>query len=84
MTQYTIMATTKEADDILNGRKTVIFRNDKLHYKIGDSITFNVIKGGKNVRHSIDNKKYEVIFVGDYNTSPIQNGWLVINFRRVV
>ena len=83
MTQYTLKTTPNEADHILKGIKSFIFREDKYRFRAGDIIGFSVMKAGKTVRHEIDNKNYVVTYVGDNGIAPIEKGFSVIGFRKI-
>jgi len=82
MTQFTVQTYPAEADAIMDGR-TVIFRNNFMKYKVGDEITFRVIRNKKQVRHSIDKRKYEIIYIADWDKAPMEDGYVAINFKRI-
>lgn len=87
MTQYMIKTTKQEADDIDKGR-TVIFRDNKCPYHIGDEIAFIVINNNRIVRHVINGNKYQIVYIAkgdDTNglaNAPLDKGFMAINFRR--
>lgn len=81
MTQYTIRTSIEEADQIINGDKSFIFRGDQFKYGYGDRITFQVYKAGKMTRHPITKNKYQVTYVTA--EAPMENGWRAIGFRRI-
>lgn len=83
MTQYTLRTTPIEADQICKDVKRFIFREDRYKFRAGDIISFSVLKGGKPVKHSIDDKMYAVTYVGNEELAPLQKGFSVIGIRRI-
>ena len=83
MTQYTLRTTPIEADQICKDIKRFIFREDRFNFRAGDIISFSVVKGGRAVKHSIDDKKFAVTYVGDEVLAPLQKGFSVIGIRRI-
>lgn len=81
MTQYTIKTSVEEADQIVKGDKTFIFRGDQCKYGFGDRIMFQVCKNGKQTRHPIEKRKYQVTYVTA--DAPMEAGWRAIGFRRI-
>lgn len=81
MTQYVIKTSLEEADQIIEGNKSFIFRGDQLKYGYGDRITFQVYKAGKQTRHPIDSLKFKITYVA--TEAPVEKGWKIIGFRRL-
>ena len=83
MTQYTLRTTPTEADLICKDAKRFIFRENKWNFRAGDVISFSVVKAGKPVKHSIDDKNFVVTYVGGEELAPVQKGFSVIGIRRI-
>lgn len=83
MTHISLRTNPEEADDILAGRKSVIFRDGRIPYKEGDELKFNVVKAGRSVRHQIDTRRYEIVYVARWDNAPIEDGYVALNFREI-
>lgn len=81
MIQFSVKTTIEEANAILKGERTFIFRDSRYRYGFGDRITFVVYKDGKPCPHAIDNYRFQVTYVTD--EAPIEKGWKVIGFKRL-
>ena len=82
MTEYIIKTTKEEADEIFCGAKSFVFRTSKIKYYLSDRIKFQVIKDKKVLRHPIDKHIYMVTYSS--RQAPIEDGYSVVGFRRVV
>lgn len=81
MTQYTLKTSESEANDIVKGLKSFVFRDSKFNIGFGDMLGFQVYKGARPIDHKIGNKKFRVTYVND--DEPIELGWKVIGFKEV-
>lgn len=81
MTTYTIKTTEKEANDIVRGGKTFIFRNAEAGYRVGDSVEFRVVKNCKPKLHDIEKQKYVIAYLTD--NAPIESGFVALGIRRL-
>ena len=81
MIQFSVKTTAEEADAILKGERTFIFRDSRYRHGFGDRITYVVYKNGKPCPHMIDNFRFQVTYVTD--EAPIEKGWKVIGFKRL-
>ena len=81
MIMFSVKTSAEEADAILKGERTFIFRDSRYRYGFGDRITFAVYNNGRPRPHPIDNIKFQVTYVTD--EAPIEKGWKVIGFKRL-
>lgn len=81
MTQYTLMTTPNEADEIMSGLKSFVFRNNRFTIGYADTLTFQAYKAGKPTVHPISGRKYKVTYVS--SDAPLEEGWKVIGFKEV-
>ena len=81
MTTYTIKTTEQEANDIVRGGKTFIFRNSEAGYRVGDGVLFRVVKDRRPKLHEIEKQKYIITYVTD--NVPIESGFVALGIRRV-
>ena len=82
MTQYTLKTTPQEADAITKGLKSFVFRGKDQPGGFGDYISFQVVDGQQMKRHAIEKMKFVVTYVS--TDTPIEKGFKVLGFRRVV
>ena len=80
MTTYTIKIAESEADAVIKGDKSFVFRNSSLGIKPGDELIFRVMFRVKPRPHKIENMKFKVTYASDDAT--IEKGFAVIGFRR--
>lgn len=83
MTQYTLKASKEEADAIVNGDKSYLFRDNRHNYKPGDQVTVLVMKEGRPVTHPIEANTYRISYTEDYNGAPLLKGWTIIGLKKV-
>ncbi len=81
MTQYILRTSLEEADAIVKGEKSFVFRSEKHKYGYGDKITFQTYKAGRPTPHPIDRMKFCITHVE--TEAPIEKGWKVIGFKRI-
>lgn len=82
MTTYILMTTENEADDIAEARKSFVFRDERYNFRIGDEISFQVIKAGRKVFHDIERMRFLVSYVTD--RAPLESGYKAVGFRRAI
>lgn len=80
MTMYTLKTTETEANQILAGVKMFVFRSNQTAYRVGDRISFRVVKQSRMVKHKIEDNVYEICYVSE--NAPVEKGFVVIGFRR--
>jgi len=81
MTQYVLKTSIEEADAIVNGDKSFVFRDDRYHYGFGDEITFQAYKNGSMTRHKIEGMKFRVTYTSA--DAPVEKGFKIIGFKRI-
>lgn len=81
MTEYIFRTSLEEADYIVSGDKSFIFRDMKYKLGKGDQLTFQPYKNGKMTRHPIEKLKFRVTYVS--KEEPIEKGFIAIGFRRI-
>lgn len=82
MTTYTIKIAESEADKVVTGDKSFVFRSSSLGIKTGDELIFRVMFKTKSRPHKIEPMKFRVTYASE--DAPIEKGFAVIGFRRVI
>ena len=82
MTEWTIMTTDQESDEIYEKKRRCIFRDERIAMKEGDIIHFQNMRNGKRVYHKNNRIPYQITIIDDYRTVPITGKIKMINFKE--
>ena len=83
MTEYTILTTSEEVNDIYSGNRRFIMRSVHDNMKPGDQINFRLMRNQKEVYHQINRKRYVITIVENWHTAPILKKWLLVGFKEI-
>lgn len=81
MTMCTVKTNPKEADLILNGNKSFVFRGDAPQYVVGNNISFAVIDDKRVTKHPLEDRVYKITCIE--RDAPVDDGIVAIGFRRI-
>ena len=83
MVVRTIKTTYEESNRIADDKQTCIFRNENEGYRVNDVFNFQCYKEGRPVTHRNNHYGYVVTMVVDHTIAPIEEGFVLVNFRRL-
>ena len=83
MVVRTIKTTYEESNRIADDKQTCIFRNEKEGYRVNDVFNFQCYKDGRPVTHRNNHYGYVATMVLDRTIAPIEEGFVLVNFRRL-
>ena len=83
MTVRTIKTNEAEANRIADNKLHFVIRSNKDYFNDGDLIEFQVYRNKRPVTHRIDKMTYVVTAVMSNNDAPINDGYQLIDFRRL-
>ena len=83
MVVRTIKTTYEESNRIADDKQTCIFRNEKEGYRVNDVFNFQCYKDGRPVTHRNNHYGYVATMVLDRTIAPIEEGYVLVNFRRL-
>ena len=83
MTVRTVKTTYEESNRIADDKQTFIFRSIKDGWKPNDIFNFQCYKDGRPVTHRNNHHGYIATMVLDHTIAPIDEGFVLVNFRRL-